>query len=263
MRFLRLMTALTLVLAGCGAAPVETKSDEVKTSTVKLNLETLIYEPAKAGKYPLVMFVHGYTGHPQDHDRLFRAWVKAGFVVVAPVMPETARGSQPLNVNDLKNQPGYVSKTLTDALAKLGDKVDKDRIAAAGFSLGGMTVVGLFTKHRDERLKAGIVMAGTDRDFGHEYSGPPANIFFIHGRADATISWAQGMQAYEPLKWPKVLLDLPGGNHLTPYRGEEHPHYHAVEKTTTDYLKWTLNKDETAKARLAATEGVTITASGG
>lgn len=258
MRLTRVVLALCLVLVGCTTSP--TLETGLTSRTLDLKLSTLLYEPSTPGKHPLVMFVHGWTGHPSDHDRLFRAWADAGFIVAAPAMAKTARGAKTLDIDDLINQPAAVSENLTEVLGKLGDKVDQEKIAAAGFSLGGMTVVGLFTKFRDPRLKAGIVMAGTDRAFGHEYTGTPATMFFIHGRADTTVTFAQGMQAYEPLKWPKVLLDLPQGDHLSPYRGDGFADYRTVEACTTDYLKWTLLADETAKGRLAAVPGVTITA---
>jgi dienelactone hydrolase len=264
MRLTRVVLALCLVLAGCSASPAAVgpspSAPAVIVSSLELKLTTFLYEPTTPGKHPLVIFVHGWTGLPNDHERLFRAWAGAGFIVAAPAMARTARGARVLDIGDLINQPAAVSENLTEVLGKLGDKVDQEKIAAAGFSLGGMTIVGLFTKFRDPRLKAGIVMAGTDRSFGHEYTGPPAGMFFIHGRVDDTVPFADGMRAYEPVTWPKVLLDLPKGDHLSPYRGDGSAEYLLVESCTTDYLKWTLLADETAKGRLAAVAGVTITA---
>src|SRR5687767_9956666 len=119
MRMSRVVLALCLVLAGCSSATTGVRPLEaVAVSKMQLNLTTWVYEPAAAGKYPLVIFVHGYTGRPQDHDRLFRAWAKAGFIVAAPAMAKTVYGANPLDIEDLINQPAAASETLTQVLAR-------------------------------------------------------------------------------------------------------------------------------------------------
>jgi dienelactone hydrolase len=261
-----MIAVMLLLVAGCGAAAPE--QDPVKEIVVSVKeyqngperkLTTWVYEPAEAAKAPVVLFIHGLAGMPEDHESMFGTWARAGYLVVAPKMPRSARDFSPPDVEDLVNQPADASAVLTQALKELGDKADPSKIVGAGFSLGGMTAVGLFTRHRDDRLMAGIVMAGADRSFGHDYQGTPVPILFIHGRKDTTVTYWQGMQAYEPLTWPKVLLDLPEGNHRSPYLTVGGYEYKLVEAATVHYLNWIVRGDEAARAQLAAISGVTIT----
>lgn len=45
--------------------------------------------PARAdGPFPLIVFAHGYAVTPDNYETLLDAWVRAGFVVVAPLFPD-------------------------------------------------------------------------------------------------------------------------------------------------------------------------------
>src|SRR4051812_28537771 len=70
-------------------------------------LATTVYQPAAAGAYPLIVFAHGLTGHPDKFTRLLSAWSSAGFVVAAPAFPLT-NGEVPGaedNWTDVSEQP--------------------------------------------------------------------------------------------------------------------------------------------------------------
>ena len=48
-------------------------------------LETHLWLPRGAGApSPLVVFAHGWVGHPRKFTRLFSAWREAGYAVAAP-----------------------------------------------------------------------------------------------------------------------------------------------------------------------------------
>ncbi len=40
-----------------------------------------------AGRFPLIVFGHGFAVTPQPYAPLPRAWARAGYVVVAPIFP--------------------------------------------------------------------------------------------------------------------------------------------------------------------------------
>ncbi|MEV6925292.1 chlorophyllase [Dactylosporangium sp. NPDC051485] len=262
------------LLAGCGrggSAPAEgpapaspaavTERTLALTGGADRPLPTLVVQPTSEGRHPVVVFSHGYTRIPDDYLPLLRTWAGAGFIVVAPTFPHSARGQQQLDDHDIVHQPGDNAAVLTAVLAldttpgdPLAGHIDRDRIAAAGHSLGGMTTVGMFTKHRDERLKAGVVLAGGQWPFGVGYTGPPAPILFVHGRADDVVKFEGATEAYDPLPWPKALMELPDGDHLQPYLGPG-TDFDAVATATTDFLRWALLGDETARSRLAADAG--------
>jgi fermentation-respiration switch protein FrsA (DUF1100 family) len=275
MRHLVLLLAGTALLAGCGPATTTTTT----TTTVAASpaavtertlqvangadrpLPTLLVHPAAAGRHPVVLFSHGYTRRPEDYLALFRIWAAAGFIVAAPAFPHTARGSAHLDDEDIVNQPGDTAAVLTAVLAldvtpgdPLSGRIEPGAVAAAGHSLGGMTTVGMFTKHRDDRLKAGIVLAGGQWPFGVGYTGAPAPMLFVHGRQDTVVKFEGSTEAYDPLRWPKALLDLPNGDHLTPYLGPDRD-FDAVAAVTTDFLRWSLLGDQAARGRMAGGAG--------
>ncbi|MGI5242699.1 alpha/beta hydrolase family protein [Dactylosporangium sp. CA-139066] len=224
-------------------------------------LPTLLVAPTAEGRHPVVVFSHGLTRKPDDYINLLRVWAAAGFIVVAPAFPHSVRDAAKLDDQDIVNQPGDNAVVLTAVLGldtKQGDplfgRIDATKVAAAGHSLGGMTTVGMFTKHRDDRLKAGIVLSGGQWPFGVGYTGAPAPILFVHGRLDDVVKFEGSTEAYDPLPWPKALLDLPNGDHLDPYLADG-AEYAAVARTTTDFLRWSLLGDQAARTRLDTDAG--------
>ncbi|GAA3198281.1 chlorophyllase [Dactylosporangium siamense] len=254
--------ALAGLLAGCDRQPPAT--DAVMERTLQVTngadrpLPTLLVHPVTGGRFPVVVFSHGYTRRPEDYRRLLRIWAAAGFIVAAPTFPHSARGSRRLDDKDIVNQPGDAAAVLTAVLAldgtagdPLARRVDRAAVAAAGHSLGGMTTVGMFTKHRDDRLTAGIVLAGGQWPFGVGYSGDPAPILFVHGRQDTVVRFEGCTEAYDPLPWPKALLDLANGDHLDPYLGPG-TDFDTVAAVTVEFLHWSLRGDQAARTRMTA-----------
>ncbi|MEH1027356.1 alpha/beta hydrolase family protein [Micromonospora profundi] len=211
---------------------------------------------AAQGRFPVVMFSHGLTGHPDDYAPLLTRWVAAGFVVAAPIFPHTSRGSDGKLV-DVLNQPADVSYALTQVLnldAKAGDglrgRLATDRVAAAGHSAGGVTTIGLFTGARDERLDAGVVFAGTAVGVGTAFAGAAAPQLFVHGELDEVVDYAAGKAVYDKVPWPKALLSLPKGDHGRGLLGNVKT-LRVVSDTSIEFLRWSLYGDAAAKERLS------------
>jgi dienelactone hydrolase len=201
------------------------------------------------GPFPLVLFSHGLTGLPTDYNLLLTVWAQAGFIVAAPQYPFTSHDAKPFKVVDIVNQPADASHVITSLLELSGDvltgRIDQGRIGAAGHSAGGITTVGLFTGRRDNRLRAGIVLAG--KDFGRTpFTGPPAAMLFVHGRRDDVVSYSSGKTTYDAVPWSRALLSVTKGKHLTTAAD-----YEAVIGTTTEFLRWSLYGDPAAKSRIA------------
>jgi fermentation-respiration switch protein FrsA (DUF1100 family) len=245
-----------------GTAPAAPFSVDVRRDTFTRNgsrtLPTTIWYPSKDGKpapgrFPVVVFSHGLGGMPEDYATLLRRWAAAGFVVAAPAYPKTHRGVREIDITDVINQPADASYVLSRLLeGPLGSSLDNKHLAAAGHSAGGITTVGLFTSSRDNRLGAGVVLAGNALGVGLNFTGPSAPLLFVHGDADGVVPYAMGRAVYERVPWPKALLTLPGQGHLV-IAGTAA--WLALAATTLDFLRWTLYGDSAAKARLTSDAG--------
>ncbi|MEU1751773.1 chlorophyllase [Micromonospora matsumotoense] len=212
---------------------------------------------AATGRFPVVAFSHGLDGRPVDYQVLLTRWAAAGFVVAAPTFPHTGKGTDN-SVLDVLNQPADVSYVLDKVLAldaKAGDplrgRLATDRVGAAGHSAGGVTTIGLFTTGRDERLRAGVVLAGTGLGVGTAFAGAAAPQLFVHGQADEVVDYAAGKAVYDAVPWPKAMLSLPRGDHGRALLGDG-PALRVVADTTIEFLRWSLYGDEAAKDRLPA-----------
>lgn len=81
---------------------------------------------AHVGGYPTIVFAHGYDVTPDKYKTLLDSWVRAGFVVVAPIFPEESpsavRARHGANTEwDLVNEPGdlaFVTKAVLQASTK-------------------------------------------------------------------------------------------------------------------------------------------------
>ncbi|MBL7255049.1 alpha/beta hydrolase family protein [Paractinoplanes lichenicola] len=239
--------ATTAAPLPAGTAP--TRSFTVDTRTLELRrgadrpLPTTVWVPEGDGPFPLILFSHGLGGRPADYRELLTAWTRAGFVVAAPAYPFTSRGVEQFNVLDVLNQPADASYVITRTLAAV-PAADEERVAAAGHSAGGVTTLGLFSNARDVRLRAGVVLAGR-QVLPQPFTGPAAPMLFVHGRKDATVAYSDGRAAYDAVKWPKAFVSVTDGGHTIGGRA-----LGIVTTTSTDFWRWTLYGDESARDRL-------------
>ncbi|GAB2570372.1 hypothetical protein Aab01nite_06160 [Paractinoplanes abujensis] len=204
-------------------------------------LPTRVWYPIGPGPYPVVLFSHGLHSRPDDYAALLVSWALAGFVVAAPAYPHTSLGSSRFNAYDLVNQPEDASEVLTRVVERntsgggpLRGKLDTSRLAAAGHSGGGITTAGLFSAHRDDRLSAGILIAGTDF-LGTPFSGPAAAVLLVHGRKDTSVKYSAARTVYEAVPWSRAMLSITEGGHQT-----TNDEFAAVSGTTAAFLRWSL-----------------------
>jgi fermentation-respiration switch protein FrsA (DUF1100 family) len=204
------------------------------------------------GPFPLVLFSHGLTAQPQDYAPMLIRWARAGIVVAGPTYPHTHYQAPEFNPADIVNQPADASYVITQLLAggPLRDHLDPGRLGAAGHSGGGITTVGLFTGARDPRLKAGVVLAGTDLG-GAPFTGPPAALLFVHGKRDRTVTYAAAHAVFKAVPWSRAMLTVTNGGHLT--NGRE---FEAVAGTSTAFLRWALYGDPAARVELPSRAAV-------
>jgi predicted dienelactone hydrolase len=200
-----------------------------------------------AGPFPLVVFAPGSGGAPADFGTLLGSWVQAGYVVAAPEFPLTgAHAPGGSVVADYVNQPGDVRFVIDQLLrappVELAGLVDGGRVGLAGYSLGGVTAMGVAFNSccLDPRVKAVLVMAGSPLPFsGGTYFGrvasPPA--LFIQGSADQTVDPGTSVLSYNRARPPKALVTIAGGTHSSPYQGDQlAPQVELVAHVAVDFL---------------------------
>ena len=247
----------TLVTPPAGDAPTTSFAIEERHLSFSRGkaraLPTTVWAPTAGnpGPFPLILFSHGLTSEPSAYAEVLTSWAKAGFVVAAPAYPHTSRGVADFDVLDVVNQPAdasYVISQMTALNSRAGDalkgRIDITRIAAAGHSAGGITTIGMFTGSRDDRLDAGIVLAG-ERVLTVPFSGPAAPLLFVHGKRDTTVPYAHALAAFNAVPWSRAILTVTDGGHVTITKNIE-----PVITTTTDFLRWSLYGDAAAKDRL-------------
>jgi dienelactone hydrolase len=128
-------------------------------------LDVAVWQPKGSGPFPLVIFSHGFHGRNTQSEFLMRAMAQAGYLVIAPNHGDASltgsqagshAGSQASSQESFRQPKNWSDATYIDrrddiamlvsALhlnSKFESLIDWKRIALAGHSLGGYTVLGL------------------------------------------------------------------------------------------------------------------------
>lgn len=155
-------------------AEAVTLRDTVQERDVTLR----VIHPDAAGTFPLVVFSAGMFCFPQMYDRITEHWASHGYAVVVPnhldspnlgkIKPEHLSILLSSRIRDMS----FVLDALDEIEAGIDVNVDRERIAVAGHSFGGMITMvksGLHLKPdaykypgrtADDRFSAAVVMSG-------------------------------------------------------------------------------------------------------
>jgi dienelactone hydrolase len=217
--------------------------------------------PAKGrGPFPLIVFAHGFDITPSPYAALLDAWVRAGYVVAAPIFPLTnPRAPGGPNESDLVNQPTDMSFVITQMLAAdrakhgiLGRLLDTRQIAVAGQSDGGSTALAAaYDDHfRDGRIGAAIILSGARIPGlgGYDFRGG-SPLLAAQGTADRSNAPGSTYSYFGLASPPKFLLSLWGAPHLGPYTDEQ-PYLGIVERVTIAFLNGYLRHRTGARVRM-------------
>jgi dienelactone hydrolase len=223
-------------------------------------LVTTIYRPAGKGPFPLIVFSHGYDGHPDKFTQLLGSWAAAGYVVAAPAFPLTnssvAREGQ--TAGDVGNQPGDVRFVLSQVLQEARRKgtrlfraIDRRHIGAAGLSLGGATTyLAVFDDCcRDPRFTAAMVLDGLRLGNALKLDGH-VPLLIAHSDTDPAIPYATARAAYDSAAAPVWLVTLHGASHASQWENDVTPYDAIGERLTLDFWNATLRGREAAYAAL-------------
>ena len=221
-------------------------------------LRTAIYRPNGTGPFPLIVFAHGLSGHPDKFTKLLSAWADAGFAVAAPAFPLTNDhvANSDANVGDVEQQPADMSFVLDRVLTlarqpkgRLAGAIDETRIGAGGLSLGGFTVYDLAFGDccRDRRIKAVEVLDGFRPHAALDGHVP---LLIAHSDADPAIAYSTARDAFRAAHAPAWFVTLHGASHASQWENAVTPYDQIDERLTTDFWDATLGRDHAAYARL-------------
>ncbi len=225
-----------------------TASNKNHPALPQRTLETNVWFPLNdegsavaKGEHPLVIHSHGFSSDRNESRYLARHLASLGYIVMAADYPLThMRTPGGPKLVDVVNQPGDVSFLIDMALKWDNARghmffahVDRQRIAATGISLGGLTttLAAFHPRLADRRLKAAISLAGPasmfDRAFFTQSSTP---FMMIAGDIDAIVP-------YERNAAP--LLERAPGSTLATIKGASHTGFADAAR----WLRWLDNPD--------------------
>ena len=158
--------------------PGEAGPCSVSGQIVNVNgdLETHIHYPSSnecgagiAAPYPAIAFAHGFsmfglTNGAEDNAGNGDHLASWGYVVAIPVLPDDVEG----RIADMQEVLSYLQAQASTPGSFLYQKVNTDRLALAGHSFGGATVLALAA--RDARFKAVVAL-----DPVYHQGGPGGN----------------------------------------------------------------------------------------
>ncbi len=240
-------------------------------SARRRRLVTIVRYPKAPGRFPLIVFGHGFAVTPAPYSALLRAWARAGYVVAAPVFPfGNANAPGGPNEQDLVNQPRDMSVVITRMLADsatrsgaLAGRIDPRKVAVSGQSDGGDTALAAAydARYRDARIGAAVILSGAEIPFLDkiQFSSPSPPLLATQGTADTINLPSATSMFFDAAPPPKYLVRLLGAPHLPPYTDMQ-PQLGIVERTSLAFLDYYLKGRPGALKRMAAAATVPGTA---
>jgi dienelactone hydrolase len=213
-------------------------------------LTTLIWYPAVPGRWPLVVFAHGYAVGPDPYVSLCEAWAAAGYVVAAPRFPLTDEhvAGDSLDESDIEEQPAdvvFVMQALLAPDSPVAGAVDPSRIAVAGHSDGGLIALSVAA---DPPAGVRAVIALSTSPVGRPGENPA--LLVVQGDEDDINGWEYGQAIYDEAVPPRYLVYLLGAGHLPPFE-EDSPWQAVIRGVTIAFLdRHVAGRPETAPSPL-------------
>ncbi len=198
----------------------------------------------RAGKFPLVVFSHGFGGHRRQSTFLCTHLASHGYVVAAmdhtgntilemvQVMMAVQMGSAPppdaitVLTDIIPTRPADVKFVLDELLqgaaGEIGDGIDGDRIGMSGHSFGGWTT--LVATARDRRIRAALPLAPAGgwsplpaeilaRELDFRWGRDVPTLFLVADQD--TILPLRGMrELYGKTESPKKMVVLEDADHM-------------------------------------------------
>lgn len=182
--------------------------------------------PVAGGRFPLVVFSHGFAGFPTQSSFLTSWLASWGFVVAAPdhtnrdlaaaLSFSTSNTGDP-DVADLRRTITLMRTLDRAARGRFSGHVDTALVGAVGHSAGGSAVEALAAV--DKRVTTFVGLAGASVGaLSEDSKGPRSKVphqpgLLMAGTSDGIITKDRMVAAYDRLRDPKRLVLVSGGHH--------------------------------------------------
>lgn len=208
-----------------------------------------------AGRFPLVVFAHGYNANPATYQPFLHTLAAAGYVVAAPTfptshyingvtMPPRSNAEMVSQAYDMSAVISGVQWRVSRGWWPLARVVDTAHVGVVGHSDGAMTVPGmqLTTGYSDWRPKATVVMSGADLPmpggvYGVRRTTP---VMVEQATQDPYNGYINGLNLFNGVQGrPKTMLSVSGYYHIWPLIGNDRV-ADLTRRSTLDFLNWQL-----------------------
>lgn len=220
------------------ATTMQTFTDPTRNAVLNTEIiypVTASLAPVK-GRHPLIVFAEGFEAVPDYYTDLLDTWAKAGFVVAAPIFPDTSAETPPaqLDEGDDAYEPAEVSFLITSLIKldrssgnPLSGLLDPSAIGLAGHSDGG-DVVSAVSYNKccyDSRIGATAILSGAELsglDESSYFTTPnPSPLLIVQGQDDDVNSPTESSLLYTAdTNGSKYYLSMTYGTHWTPYTAD-------------------------------------------
>ena len=193
-------------------------------SALPRRLPVTIWHPTDAAvPGPVIIWAHGLGSTRSDNRKTAEILASRGYIVAAADFPKTNRLAQPPDVADVVNQPGDL-KLLADRVLELGatagspleGRVDAEKMAYVGLSLGAMTVMlsAWQNEFHDPRIDAVVALAPPSCYMPRPlFETPAVPALVMLGTGDAIISYGSNAAPFNDIPAPSLVVSLERGSH--------------------------------------------------
>jgi len=185
------------------------------------SLPTWVWTPTAAGRYPLVVFAHGYGRTPLQYERFCSQLASAGYVVAAPSFPlEDPTRGYGLDRSDLADEAGDVSFVITslESGATAG-RLTPGAVAVVGHSDGADVALEVGYEQGTSDHRVGVVVADAPDPVTAPLSGSDPPLLLVQGTADTVVPYSASQTVFTQLPGPTWYVSLLGADHLPPIQG--------------------------------------------
>ncbi len=171
--------------------------------------------PAASGRFPVLLFSHGFGGWQLVNSNLLVGIASWGFVIASPDHIE--RDLNAVATNNVHADVGKDDSVLLDCLRLLKDenakvggflegRVDAEHVAVAGHSAGGAAALGLIGTPEIQAV-VGYAAVGS-------VSNPPSKpTLLIDAAGDIVVTRESTLQIFDALRSPKRFVEIERTGH--------------------------------------------------